>query len=248
MTISLLPRHHAACLALLACLTSCSTNPQLAAVKSLRGGHVTTPPVVRSEVEKDVKREGRGKGIMLMALGAGALVATGAAVGGSGSAFAAGATAGAGTSLMREAGGRASVDSLTARVEAEMQLRNRFYTSFPRYFAAYQDTALQSEPRTSSTYNKDAPYLVNNKLTWMGVDEKKGQYYLYCEMEAEIVDTTGRVLSRAGSYGESRGSMAPVATTLEALLSPAVFEAHVKSCAESAARYTAEVAADMLDL
>jgi hypothetical protein len=248
MFLSSIPLRRAACAALLTCLTSCGTSPQLAAVKSVRGGLVTVPPVIRNEVEKDVKSEGRGKRIMLVALGAGALIATGAAVGASGSAFASGAAAGAGTSALREAGASARVDPFTARVDAEMNLRNRFYSSFPRYFTAYQDTALQNEPRTSRTYAKNAPYQVNNRLTWMGWDEKKDQYYLYVEIETEIVDAGGTVLSRSSSYGESRGGTAPVATSLAALLSPGTFEAHVKDCAESAARYTAEVAADMLGL
>jgi hypothetical protein len=234
----------------LVCLTSsCSTNSKLAAVQSIRGGRMHTLPIDRKEVLKDVKSEGRGKRILLVGLMAGAMVAGGALAGPSSSAFVSGATAGATTQMAQESvGGGMYVDSIEGRVSREVAFRERFNSSFIQRYTAVQNTALQNETRTRNSYSASSPYAVNTTVITVGADEKKNQHYLYVELKVEIVDAAGTVLADTYSYGESRGGALPAALTEEALLAPAVFEAHVKACAEYAAGYTAEVVADELGL
>ncbi len=54
----------------------------------------------------------------------------------------------------------------------------------------------------------------------------------------------GRELLRTQAYGESRKGPVQADSSLDALMSPCVFDSHIRACTENAGPYIAEVLGD----
>jgi hypothetical protein len=232
-----------------------SSSKNLASVSSVGSGRVQMPSLDTEALRDETRvRLFSGKNIGKALLLSAAVIGTGVVAGSAGSAFAQGAGAGAASHLMYNGVGGAGVPT-TAKSRAEaseqalaqgMAFQTSFREKFAKQYSAAVSNGMKSNYLTKNHFSTAAPYTVDTVVDWSWYDQEKGQFYVYAEFTIIVKDAQGKEIHRIEDWTDSLRRGAQPATSLEALLSPGVFDSHMQAFAANAGQAIATGLADEL--